>query len=94
LVHFGARIKVHPYTAHFRDGAEFGSLELVDKVAEIIGTFSKTGMSDFGLYLQLDLGCKFIIEADVDQEIVGTCFEAIFDSYYFHLIWTGIRNGL
>lgn len=90
---FGAYVEVVPDVAEFWDGSEDGPLEFVDEVAEGVGALDELG---FGLvdHFQLDLANYFVVEPDVQQDVVCALPKPVLYSDYFHPFGVTVANRL
>ena len=83
MKYFASGLKIVPNTAHLRNRAEDRPLQLINKMAKFIRTLNELS---FGLVynLKLNLAYNFLIEFDVDQDIVSAFFESVFNSDNFN----------
>jgi len=81
--YFASGLKIVPNIAHLRNRAEDWPLHLINKMAKLIRTLNELS---FGLVynLKLNLAYNFLIEFDVDQDIVSAFFESVFNSDNFN----------
>ena len=81
-----------PYTAHFHEGSKLGSFQFVNEVIDFVGTAHEFRLGSVNC--NLDFAVDEIVEFGVDQDVVGSLFESVFDSDDFELVRNLIAHSL
>jgi hypothetical protein len=79
LVDLAPTVEAAPDAAEFRDGPEDGPFNLVDEVVVLVGALDEVGM--VGVYCQLRLADKHVLETHVHQDIVSTFLQPVLYPY-------------
>lgn len=80
LVDFGPAVEGHPDAAELGEGAKLGPLQFVDVVMEGVAGFDEFGGLAFDG--QLDLAEDRVVEASIDEDVVGAVLESVLDPDY------------
>ena len=88
---FGSRFKIVPDITHLRQRTKNWPFELINVVRKAIRALNKFGFW-FAYHFKLNFTDNFVVEPDINQNIVSSFPEPIFDSNNFHFLGIWIAD--
>jgi hypothetical protein len=83
---------VSPDTAHFHERSELSPFQFVNKVINFVGTTHKFRLRSVDC--DLDLAVNNVVKFGIDQDVMGSLFEPVFDSDDFEFVRNLITHSL